>query len=47
MTKLWDVDSSCPPFHLMNNEYYFLFLKMLLSLFMNWHWSFLVGLCAC
>jgi hypothetical protein len=49
-TELWE-DSPCSPFHLMNNKPYFLFLKNLFLIFVNWHWSpvtsFLVGLCAC
>jgi hypothetical protein len=46
MTELWKVDSPCLLLHLINDKPYFLFLKTLLSLFVNWHWgqgtSFLV-----
>jgi hypothetical protein len=37
--RVWEVDSHCLPLHLMNNRFYFIFLKTLLSLFVNWHWG--------
>jgi hypothetical protein len=38
-TDLWEDDCPCSPLCLMDNKPYFLFLKTLLLLFVNWHWS--------